>query len=169
VGRDPRVFDVAPEAFDAVPGKPFAYWVSNGVLELFDLPPFDDENAGRTTRCGLGTLDDFRFLRLFWETRRDDTINNWRTYFHGGTFRRFYDNFNLMVNWGKRGAEIKSYVEAKVGSASRKVQGEDKYLQAGFVFPRRTKGFCPKFMPGGGIFSTGGKLDSRQQTSWHEP
>jgi hypothetical protein len=34
-GADPRLFEVAPEAFDAVPGKPFAYWVSEAVRETF--------------------------------------------------------------------------------------------------------------------------------------
>ena len=32
---DPRRFEVAPEAFDAVPGKPFAYWVSEAVRTAF--------------------------------------------------------------------------------------------------------------------------------------
>ena len=34
-----RLFDVAAEAFDAVPGKPFAYWVSTAVHETFRRVP----------------------------------------------------------------------------------------------------------------------------------
>jgi hypothetical protein len=150
-----QVVSFDPSDFQKIPGSPFAYWVSDRVLEVYEVNKFDDEAHGRGTRCGLGTLDDFRFIRLFWEPSEKGDI--WVTYFHGGIFSRFYDNFPLVVNWGTAGKEVKAFVEKKVGSASRKVQGEDKYFQPGFVFPRRTKGFSPKFMPRGGIFSTGGQ------------
>lgn len=150
-----QVVSFDPAEFQKIPGSPFAYWVSDRVLAAYEGHKFDDEDNGRGTRCGLGTLDDFRFLRLFWEPKEKGDI--WVTYFHGGIFSRFYDNFPLVVNWRSSGKEIKAFVEKKVGSASRKVQGEDRYFQPGFVFPRRTKGFSPKFMPRGGIFSTGGQ------------
>lgn len=48
-GGDPRVFEVAPESFDAVPEKPFAYWVSDSVRQTFaELDPY--EIAGRLAR-----------------------------------------------------------------------------------------------------------------------
>ncbi len=48
---DPRHFEVTPESFDAVPGKPFAYWVSEAIREVFErLKRF--EAAGRTARRG---------------------------------------------------------------------------------------------------------------------
>jgi hypothetical protein len=144
-----------PGDFRKIPGSPFAYWVSERVLKAYEGAKYDDEDHGRGTRCGLGTLDDFRFIRLFWETK--DKRDVWVTYYHGGIFSRFYDNFPLIVNWQNSGSEIRAFVENKVGSASRKVQGEDRYFRPGFVFPRRTKGFSPKFMPRGGIFSTGGQ------------
>ena len=150
-----QIVSFDPVDFGKIPGSPFAYWVSVRVLKAYESHRFDDEAYGRSTRCGLGTLDDFRFIRLFWEPKEKGDI--WVTYFHGGIFSRFYDNFPLVVNWASSGKEIKQYVKNKVGSASRKVQGEDKYFQPGFVFPRRTKGFSPKFMPRGGIFSTGGQ------------
>ena len=33
--NDSRAFSVVPEAFDCIPGKPFAYWVSKPVRETF--------------------------------------------------------------------------------------------------------------------------------------
>ncbi len=139
---------VTPKCFGQIPGAPFAYWISSRVQSTFtSFPPFDDERSGRATRCGLGTLDDFRFLRLAWEVTPD--LTGWVTYYHGGTFRLFYDEFPLLVRWAHGGSEVKRFVEQKVGSASRKVQGEEKYFSQGFVFPRRTRGFAPKFMPPG--------------------
>jgi len=165
--RDPEAasgtyrFEVNPTNLAAIPGSPFAYWVSGGIRDLFRaFPAFDDESAGRTTRCGLGTLDDWRFLRLNWETRCDRST--WVTYYHGGVFSPFYDHFPLLARWEGSGREVKAFVEQKVGSASRKVQGEDRYFVQGFVFPRRTKALAPKVMPGGGIFSTGGQAGFTQ-------
>ncbi len=38
---DARSFEVNPESFAKVPGKPFAYWVSEAVREVFaQLPSF---------------------------------------------------------------------------------------------------------------------------------
>jgi hypothetical protein len=151
-------FIVDSNSFSEVPGAPFAYWVSDRVRRLFlDLPQFEDESKGRTTRCGLGTLDDFRFLRLRWEVPSQALQARFSPYYHGGAYSPFYDEFPLVVHWGAHGKEIKDFVEKKVGSASRKVQGEDHYFMPGFVFPRRTKAFSPKIMPAGGIYSTAGQ------------
>ncbi|WP_327211621.1 hypothetical protein [Rhizobium ruizarguesonis] len=149
------IFERTPADLGRIPGTPFAYWVSDSVLEAFSFKKFDDEENGRSTRCGLGTLDDFRFLRAFWEVSSESDY--WVIYYNGGVFSRFYDEFPLAVRWFSDGKEVCAFVEMKVGSASRKVQGADKYFSPGFVFPRRTKGFSPKFMPRGGIFSTGGQ------------
>ncbi len=59
----PLIFEVAPEAFDAVPGKPFAYWVSDAVRNVFvDMPSLQNDN--RVAVIGASTKDDGRFLRL---------------------------------------------------------------------------------------------------------
>jgi hypothetical protein len=149
-------FELDPKVFASIPGQPLAYWLPARFLELYTtLPSFENREQCRETKCGLGTLDDFRFLRLEWEKNR--TSARWKPYFSGGTFSPFYEDFWLVVNWGHSGAEVKAFVEAKVGSASRKVQGEGYYFMSGFVFPRRTRAFSPKCMPSGGIFSTGGQ------------
>ena len=79
--NDPRLFEVAPEAFDAVPGKPFAYWVSEAVRETFRrLPAFEGE--GRVARRGVNSNDDYRFIRTLWEVQ-DNSIR-WRKHPKGG-------------------------------------------------------------------------------------
>jgi len=80
-GRNELVFEVEPQAFDAVPGKPFAYWVSEAVRESFSVFPSVDMSAIVTS--GTGTLDDFRFLRSAWELRKGD---KWFPFAKGGSF-----------------------------------------------------------------------------------
>jgi hypothetical protein len=148
--------DIKASEFLSIPQSPFAYWLPESARAVFHrFHAFDDERAGRTARCGLGTLDDFRFLRLGWEVSVG--ANRWKTCYNGRTYSPFYEQTTLVANWQTDGLEIKSFVEQKVGSASRKVQGSEYYFREGFYFPRRTKALCPKAMPAGGIFSTGGQ------------
>lgn len=83
---EPHMFEVAPGAFNAIPGQPFAYWVSESVRATFRrLPVF--EEAGHTARRGPSTCDDFRYLRLWWESPPDYVHGRgeWRTFAKGGT------------------------------------------------------------------------------------
>ena len=82
------VYLVSPNSFGAVPFSPFAYWVSARLRAVFGhFPPFE---AGlRASRCGLGTTDNFRFLRLRWEV--DLACPRWVTYFDGGSYSPFYE------------------------------------------------------------------------------
>src|SRR5208337_4316749 len=114
----------------AIPAK-----VSGQTLSLFvRFARFESEALDRTARCGLGTLWDFRFVRLYWEIQSNSS--NWRTFFGGGKFSPYYDDFRLVVNWATSGQELKAFVASRVGSASRKVQGEEFYFRPGFTFPR---------------------------------
>ena len=97
---DARHFEVAPDAFDAVPGKPFAYWVSDAVRETFRrFPAFESE--GRVVRQGLATADDFRFVRGWWEIGDGPYVvddGKWCPFARGGAFSPFYVDLFLMVN-----------------------------------------------------------------------
>jgi len=148
---DPRLFEVAPEAFDAVPGKPFAYWVSEAVRQAFvSLPTMI--LRGSETKCGLGTLDDFRFLRAWWEARG----RQWTLLAKGGIFSPWYHDIYLLLSWANKGYELKTFVENKVGSASRKIQAQGYYFRAGLTWPRRTNGLSFRMMPAGCIFGDKG-------------
>lgn len=142
------------EIFRAVPNSPLCYWAPVPVfLAHLRMPPI--ESKKRAVRCGLGTLDDFRFVRLWPEV--DSSDSRWIRFALGGVHSPYFGTYPTVVNWIDNGKEIKSYVEAKVGSASRKVQAESYYFQPGLRFPRRTHRFSPNVLPPGCIFSTGGQ------------
>lgn len=102
---DPRVFEVSPESFRMVPGAPFAYWVSERVRSLFDrLPSLESDRY--TAKVGLQTGDDFRFVRLFWESTKHDA--RWVGFAKGGAYSAFYADINLIINWSDHGKEIKA-------------------------------------------------------------
>jgi hypothetical protein len=151
-----RVFDVEPEAFDAVPGKPFAYWVSDAVRQTFQrLPPFESE--GRTVKQGLATADDFRFVRAWWEVGAGGTAGKWFPFAKGGAYSPFYADVYLVVNWAKGGGEISNFFDPKTGKLSSRPQNVDFYFRPGLTYTSYTNlGFAPRIMPENTIFSVAG-------------
>jgi len=147
-GVDYRNFEIAPESFDAVPGKPFAYWVSDDIREIFKrLPRF--EGDGRTVRVGLQTSDDFRFLRNWWEVNCDEITPKWRPFAKGGAFSPFYADVHLSINWMDDGAELIAFPLCVI-------RNPDYYFRSGITWPLRAHRFSPQLMPAGCVFSVRG-------------
>lgn len=151
---DPRIFDVEPKEFEQVPAAPFAYWVSSTLRSLFSqLHRFE---TIAITRRGMATLDDFRFIRCYWEVEPRESNNaKWVPYSKGEENIAFYETLHSVANWDCDGAEVKSYVEQKVGSASRTVQSQDQYFKSGLTWVRRTFNLCVRILPANCIFSGG--------------
>jgi hypothetical protein len=143
-----RAFEVEPEAFDAVPGKPFAYWVSDAVRETFaKLPPFESE--GRTVKVGLQTSDDFRFVRCWWEVGTHRIAEKWFPFAKGGAYSPFYADVYLVVNWAGNGDEMTAFP----GSV---IRNSDYYFRPGLTWPLRAHRFAPQALPKACIFSVRG-------------
>lgn len=145
-------YDLKPSLFLNIESAPFAYWISDALLQIFQEPRRLRDHA--ETRCGMSTLDDFRFVRL--RTERNLWARGpWVPYVKGNTYRPFFDSLETCVNWGANGEELKVYVEQKVGSASRKIQAEQFYFHPGVTWVRRTHRLCVRVMPQGCIFTGG--------------
>ena len=150
-----RSLDVPSNAFDAVPGRPFAYWVSAPVRNTFRrLPPF--EESGRVVRVGLQTSDDFRFVRGWWETGSSAIASKWFPFAKGGAHSPFYADVFLVVNWAKSGAEVRNFFDPKTGKLNSRPQNIDYYYRPGLTWPLRARRFAPQAMPTGCIFSVRG-------------
>lgn len=153
-GSEPRIFEVLPEAFDAVPGKPFAYWVSQTIRDTFSTAP-RFENGCRTARQGLATADDFRFVRIWWELTR---IGGWMGFAKGGAFSPAYADVYLVANWEDNGKVMKAWADPLYGNSgwSRILKSTDFYSRPGLTWPRRTNGLSFRVMPTGCIFADKG-------------
>nr|WP_294563134.1 hypothetical protein [uncultured Rhodopila sp.] len=135
--------------FSRLPMTPFVYWMPNSFIRLFELSE-KFECSDRSARCGMGTLDDFRFVRNWWEVQ-DQTL--WTPYAKGGDLSAFVTDMPAIVNFRNGGREVKIFVEAKVGSASRKIQAESFYFRKGIQYGRRIRDPSPAILPAGSIFS----------------
>lgn len=148
-----RVFEVEPTSFDAVPGKPFAYWVSEEVRQTFErLPAFEGE--GRTAKQGLATADDFRFVRCWWETANE----GWFSFAKGGAYSPFYADIYLLVNWANEGSEIQNFRDLTTGKLNSRPQNTDFYFRPGLTWPLRGINFSAQAVGQEAIFSVGGKM-----------
>lgn len=109
--------------FSKIPGSPVAYWVSDGVLEAFDVGTSLDQIA--LARNGMKTGENRRFVRLWWEVIKEsldlcakdwkDAVASrakWFPYNKGGEHRKWYGNNDCIVNWGNQGNEIFNHAKA---------------------------------------------------------
>jgi len=116
-----KINSVTQEDFSAIPGSPIAYWVSaatraafqNGVpLHSMALP-----------RAGMITGNNAKFVRLWHEvsiekigfgfcSREDAKLSGkkWFPYQKGGAFRRWYGNYDSIVDWENDGERLRTTV-----------------------------------------------------------
>lgn len=167
---DARGFEVAASSFDAVPGKPFGYWVGEDARRVFlRHPPF--LNEARWPSIGASTKDDFRYLRAFWEVDTENVAASrpatehqaWVLFSKGGAYSKFYAPIYLAINWMNDGRVLKADISEYRGSRgwgyqwSAAPNGHDFYFHPGLTWPRRTQGgLSMRAMPAGCIFADKG-------------
>lgn len=151
---DFRHFKLEPQSFDAIPGKPFAYWVSDALRQTFQrLPAFQSDS--RTARVGLQTGDDFRFVRTWWEV--EPSSDDWPGFAKGGAYSPFYADIYLVVNWSRDGYEIRNFFDRHTGKLNSRPQNTEYFRHAGLTWSdRTTRRLSPRVMPRNVVFSVKG-------------
>lgn len=157
---DARVFEVPSQAFDSVPGKPFAYWVSEAVRKAFESSPAL-QNEERIAAIGASTKDDGRFLRLNWEITGNS--EEYPAFAKGGRYSPFYADIHLVIRWRNDGIEPKTFVSDYRASRGwsphwkAELHNPHCYFRPGLTWPRRTQGgLSLRVLPAGGIFADKG-------------
>jgi len=111
-------FTVPSINFSKIPGSPIAYWVSDNIIKCFNYPQLE---SVFTTREGMATADNDRFLRYWYEVElssitfdcQDETESKaksvqWVPYNKGGGSRDWYGNNDYVVDWTNDGYAIKN-------------------------------------------------------------
>ena len=118
------LYTTVQDNFAKIPGSPISYWVSENLIHDFVIGKRMDEIVN--PKQGLATADNNRFLRQWWEidinrikfdaTSILDSVKSgkkWFPYNKGGSFRRWYGNYDYVVNWENDGYEIRHFVDDK--------------------------------------------------------
>ena len=149
--------------FSKIPGAPVAYWASRNLIAVFaNSHPVSDISKGKS---GQNTGDNNRFLRLWQEVdcfdigfslpdEYDGNTYKWIPYNKGGEYRRWYGNYNYVVNWKNDGADIKAYAVKRNGGKhwSRYIQNLDCLYKEGITWSIITSGmFSMRYLPKGFI------------------
>ena len=108
--------------FSKLPGAPIAYWVSKAFRQAFvDGVPLHEY---ATPRAGMITGSNASFVRRWHEVSRDRVAFNikssaeartssrrWFPYQKGGAFRKWFGNYEFVVDWEDDGRRLKTTID----------------------------------------------------------
>ena len=120
-------------------------------------------------KVGLQTGDNDRFLRQWWEVDINKAMFNtqsiheslesglkWFPYNKGGSYRRWYGNYDYFVNWENDGFEIRNFTDDK-GKLRSVVRNPSFYFQEAITWSDITSGeFAIRFRLKGSIHDVTG-------------
>ena len=122
--NDKNKFSMKQSEFDKIPGNPIAYWISNNIINCF-------ENESLLNyaypKAGISTGDNNKFVRNWFEVdfnkinfecnsmeESESVSQKWFPYNKGGSYRKWFGNNELIVNWENGGYEIKNFKRATI-------------------------------------------------------
>lgn len=155
-------YEQSTDNFSKIPGSPVAYWVSPKMLEAFET---GNKFAGETKK-GILTGDNNTYLRLWHEINKnkmalavyshEEMIRSglkWFSVTSGGEKRRWYGNFDTVVNLENDGADIKAHVK------NFRLRDPQYYMLEAITWTEISSGiFTCRYVPSGILFGNGGPV-----------
>lgn len=159
------------DTFKQIPGTPIAYWASDALVESFTKGKRLDAIA--TPRQGLATSDNGRFLRKWWEvvpsnTSRDcsgrseakQSGSRWFPIIRGGSYRKWWGDYDEVVNWFDDGREMKEAILAKYTYLSTPdfvIKNQSDYFKPAVSWSKISSSLASfRFAPRGMLFEVAG-------------
>lgn len=157
-----RFAQVATQNFAKIPGSPIAYWVSEAMLRAFVK---GDKFPGET-RKGVLTGDNNKYLRFWHEVTTTKLGFNiyshsqmiqsglkWFPVTSGGFKRKWYGNFEIVVNLENDGYDIRNNV------TNYRLRENKYYFLPAVTWTEVSSGaFSCRFVPKGILFGNGGPV-----------
>ncbi len=157
--------------FHQIPGSPIAYWASDALLKAFVEGARLNECA--TPRQGLATSNNGLFLRQWWEVpachiarncrNREEAKNSLKRWFpiiRGGAYRKWFGEFDEVVNWFNDGDAMKRAVLAKYTYLSTPdfvIKNQNDYFKPAVTWSKISSGKASfRYAPKGMLFEVAG-------------
>ena len=117
--NDKNKFSIKQLEFDKIPGNPIAYWISENIINCFE-----NKNLLNYAypKAGLSTGDNNKFVRNWFEVDFNKINFNcnsmeesqflsekWFPYNKGGSYRKWFGNNELIINWENNGEEVRNF------------------------------------------------------------
>ena len=145
-------YSTSKENFAKIPGAPVAYWVSENVISDFEKG-ISIDNISLYTGSQNITANNERFLRYIWEVSKDlvGRDRKWVFYIKGGTYRKWYGNIDLFVDWS---LEAQYFYK---NNSSSNLLGEKYRFKEGITYTELTSSVNTfRYLPAVGIFDKKG-------------
>jgi hypothetical protein len=155
-----NTYQIDSEIFLNFPKNRITYFAGSEISSLLESNSRFEPAVG-TARQGLATWDDFRFVRIFWESPPKDIgrSKKWEFLAKGGAFSRYAPNVHLLMKWNCEGKESKAINFAKNGTDAQAKQASDYWYRRGLTYSIRSqKGFSARVLPEGCLFTGQGPL-----------
>lgn len=159
------------DIFKQIPGTPIAYWASDALVESFTKGRRLDAVA--TPRQGLATSDNGRFLRKWWEVAPSNTSRDcsgrpeakqsgsrWFPIIRGGSYRKWWGDYDEVVNWFDDGREMKEAILSKYTYLSTPdfvIKNQNDYFKPAVSWSKISSSLASfRFAPRGMLFEVAG-------------
>ncbi len=158
---------ITTDIYANIPGRPLAYWINEQISFIFaNSPSLNDISI---TRHGMTTGNNSRFLRLWYEVplnkigfnmssteEAEKSKKKWFPYNKGGTYCKWYGNFDYVMNYENDGEEVKEYTSHLPQGTWVRVMSREYYFKPSITWSICGGVFAVRYRPQGSIFDVGG-------------
>lgn len=158
-------FRASASDFKSIPDSPIAYWLTRRFISNFESLP--RLGSVLTSREGLTTGSNAKFLRLWFEVSADKTswpsnvkrYARWYAYLKGGEYRRWAGNNEYLVDWENEGERILNFVDQETGRVRSHNYNGEWAFRPGITWSSVSgEGFSVRNIVGGFMFDTTGSM-----------
>lgn len=158
-------YNSKPDDFNKIPGSPIAYWLSNKFIKTIGQGKAIGHDS--ITRKGMATGLNEKFVRSWFEipfekmgigmSRKDarSSTKKWFPYANGGEYRKWYGNYNDVVNWEKDGQILQTEKHNKENRIRAVNLNLEYIFNEGLSWTSITSSFFSiRYLPKGFLFSS---------------
>lgn len=153
--------------FQNIPTQPFAYWLSDKMINLFATKKVEDKY---TAKQGIITADTNRFLRKWTEIdfkkigwnynnkqEAKESGKKWFPYNKGGNYRKWYGNNEYLINWYNDGQELREFTDTLPQGSTARLKSQEYYFRESITWSLiSSKYFGARYSYKGFLFDVGG-------------
>lgn len=154
-------FSIKQQKFTLIPSTPIAYWLSERYFEIYKSSKLLLDVSD--LKQGIATADNNRFLRYWFEpnylkislnssSSEEATLSKkkWFPYNKGGAFRKWYGNFDYVINWENDGLELKEFKSSVIRNPQYQFKRSITWSLTNSSY------FGARIRPEGSLFDTNG-------------
>ena len=160
-------FNAIQKNFEKIPGSPLGYWLNTKSLDKFLNTSLGEVSQFKQ---GIATSNNQRFLRFWYEIpfhKFDLSCTNlselkasklkWFPYNKGGSFRKWFGNNELTVNWESNGVAMKDFTSRLPQGTHVRLKSKEFYCLSNVTYSALTSGsFGGRYSETGFLFDTKG-------------